>query len=62
MQNATTAQAQNHAHHWIIDEAVGPMSNGRCRNCGAEREFRNFPEEQPAYEPRYGRRRNTAAA
>jgi len=22
-------------HYWIIDEARGPTSHGRCKNCGA---------------------------
>jgi hypothetical protein len=34
-----------HAHHWIIDEANGPESAGRCRTCGAEKQFRNWLPE-----------------
>ncbi len=29
------------AHHWIIDTPEGPVSKGRCRLCGEEREFSN---------------------
>ncbi len=28
-------------HHWIIETPHGATSRGRCKRCGAEREFRN---------------------
>ncbi len=28
-------------HHWIIETPEGPVSEGRCRICGEEREFAN---------------------
>ena len=28
-------------HYWIIDEPEGPISQGVCRICGAQREFSN---------------------
>ena len=28
-------------HHWIIETPEGPVSNGRCKLCGDEREFNN---------------------
>tara|TARA_Y100000310_G_scaffold11198_1_gene11779 strand:+ start:245 stop:463 length:219 start_codon:yes stop_codon:yes gene_type:complete len=28
-------------HHWKIEVANGPMSNGACTNCGEERSFQN---------------------
>ena len=31
-------------HHWIIEAANGPVSTGRCRLCGEEREFSNSTE------------------
>ncbi len=31
-----------HAHHWIIEEANGPLSGGRCRSCGANKAFKNW--------------------
>lgn len=33
-----------HTHHWVIDEANGPRSEGRCKRCGAERAFKNWLE------------------
>ena len=29
-------------HHWMIDEANGPTSEGRCQRCGCLRNFFNF--------------------
>jgi hypothetical protein len=28
-------------HHWIIQPAVGPISEGTCQKCGEVREFKN---------------------
>lgn len=38
----TTQAPASHAHHWIIEEASGPLSNGRCRSCGAGKTFKNW--------------------
>ena len=29
------------SHHWVIESPNGPTSLGRCRTCGAEKEFKN---------------------
>jgi hypothetical protein len=34
-------------HHWIIEPAVGPVSEGSCRKCGVHKEFKNYLEETP---------------
>ncbi len=31
-------------YHWIIETSEGPVSMGRCRLCGEEREFSNSVE------------------
>ncbi len=31
-------------HHWVIDDADGAESNGRCKHCGKERCFSNSLE------------------
>ncbi len=31
-------------HHWVIQPADGPVSNGSCQVCGEIREFRNYVE------------------
>jgi hypothetical protein len=41
----TVAEAVTEAptcqHHWLIDTPRGTMSQGRCKSCGEQREFRN---------------------
>ena len=32
------------AHHWVIQPADGPVSNGACQICGETREFKNYVE------------------
>jgi ribosomal protein S27E len=32
------------AHHWVIETATGPVSQGKCQLCGEEREFNNSME------------------
>lgn len=32
------------SHHWLIQAADGPTSNGVCRICGETREFNNYVE------------------
>ena len=31
-------------HHWVIQEADGPISVGLCRECGEIKEFKNYLE------------------
>ena len=31
-------------HHWVIQPATGPVSQGSCRTCGAVKEFKNYVE------------------
>ncbi len=28
-------------HHWVIETPLGPMSKGKCKICGEEKEFSN---------------------
>lgn len=37
-----TKEAPAHAHHWVIEEAAGPLSGGRCKTCGAVKTFKNW--------------------
>lgn len=34
-------------HHWAIETPNGAFSRGRCKRCGAERDFRNAEPENP---------------
>ncbi len=40
-----TATKPRHFHRWRIDEPAGPVSLGRCHECGAEKEFKNWLSE-----------------
>jgi len=40
----TTAECR---HHWEIEPASNPVSMGKCRRCGLEKEFKNYLEETP---------------
>lgn len=31
-------------HYWLIGSPTGPISQGKCRNCGILKEFNNFFE------------------
>ena len=37
-------------HHWIIEPALGPTSEGICRLCGATRTFLNIVEDTESKE------------
>lgn len=34
----------NCSHHWVIESANGPLSEGTCQRCGEKREFKNSSE------------------
>ena len=53
-----TEQANICCHHWIIQPAVGPVSEGSCQNCGEVREFKNSID----YEAEWTNRRDVARA
>ena len=38
------APAVSCRHHWVIQPADGPVSNGLCQVCGETREFKNYVE------------------
>ena len=40
-----TRTADQHFHRWRIDEPSGPVSLGRCYECGAVKEFKNWLSE-----------------
>ena len=45
-------------HYWVIEQPNGPTSNGKCKVCGAIREFKN--SIQGSGWDRDGRRRRAA--
>lgn len=40
-QAAATVKAETCRHHWVIETPRGALSEGRCKLCGEERQFRN---------------------
>jgi hypothetical protein len=32
-------------HHWVIETPNGSISGGRCKRCGASKQFRNSSED-----------------
>ena len=43
----TTPEAPTCRHHWLIEPPGAATSKGRCKRCGAEREFRNSANDLP---------------
>ena len=37
----TRAKNVGCVHHWAIEVANGPVSNGTCKHCGEEKDFEN---------------------
>jgi hypothetical protein len=60
--SSTTITTMTCAHHWVIDTPAGPLSQGRCKLCGQDREFRNSPENAFYWEDDASRKAATAAA
>ena len=40
----TEAAVEACRHHWVIQPADGPVSNGSCQICGENRQFENYVE------------------
>ena len=55
-QNADTAVC---CHHWAIQPATGPLSQGVCRICGEVREFKNYVEAATWGDSRLSNRSNS---
>ena len=46
-------------HHWAIQPATGPLSQGVCRICGEVREFKNYVEAATWGDSRLSNRSNS---
>ncbi len=57
-----TEQANTCCHHWIIQPAVGPVSEGSCQNCGEVKEFKNSIDYEAEWTNRRDVARSKAAA
>ena len=49
-------------HHWVIQPADGPISNGSCQVCGEIREFKNYVESATWGDSRTTGKSSTASA
>jgi len=49
-------------HHWIIEPATGPISEGKCQNCGEVREFNNSIDYEKDWPVRNEKARSRARA
>ncbi len=43
-------------HHWVIQPATGPVSQGVCQTCGEVRDFMNYVESASWGDTRLGNR------
>ena len=43
-------------HHWVIQAAAGPVSQGVCQACGEVRDFKNYVESASWGDTRLGNR------
>ena len=50
------------AHHWVIETPAGPLSHGRCKLCGQDREFRNSPDNAFYWEDDASRKAGAATS
>jgi hypothetical protein len=44
VENTAAEATAECCHHWVIQPADGPVSNGSCQVCGESREFKNYVE------------------
>ena len=49
-------------HHWVIQPADGPVSNGSCQICGETREFKNYVESASWGDSRVANKNSSASA
>ena len=43
-------------HHWVIQSAMGPVSQGVCQACGEVRDFKNYVESATWGDTKLGNR------
>lgn len=49
-------------HHWVIQPADGPVSNGACQICGETREFKNYVESATWGDSRIASKNSSSSA
>ena len=56
----TKAAVEVCRHHWVIQPADGPVSNGSCQICGENRKFKNYVESATWGESRIASKNSSA--
>ena len=56
----TKAAVEVCRHHWVIQPADGPVSNGSCQICGENRKFKNYVESATWGDSRIGSKNSSA--
>ncbi len=52
---------QGCAHHWVIQPAMGPSSQGVCQICGESKDFQNYVEAASWGDSRHAGRSSEAS-
>ena len=58
----TKAAVEVCRHHWVIQPADGPVSNGSCQICGEIRKFKNYVESATWGDSRIASKNSSATA
>ena len=62
VENTAAGTTTECRHHWVIQPADGPVSNGSCRICGESREFKNYVESATWGDSRIANKGSSASA
>ncbi len=62
VENTAAATTAGCRHHWVIQPADGPISNGLCQLCGEDREFKNYVESATWGDSRIASKGSSATA
>lgn len=62
VEDTSAATAAVCRHHWVIQPADGPVSDGSCRICGESREFKNYVESATWGDSRINNKNSSASA
>ena len=62
VENSAAATIAVCRHHWVIQPADGPVSEGSCQICGETREFKNYVESASWGDSRMANKNSSASA
>ncbi len=61
VEETAAATVSDCRHHWVIQPADGPVSNGACQICGETREFKNYVESATWGDSRIANKNSSAS-